>query len=199
MRRKLNRNQVQKIYLSKKSTTELSKKFNISKTQVRLIKRKKAYQTFLIDLQECPPYNRKINKDLVIRIYQDIVSRKTCQKKYGVTWNTIKRIKRRETYPQYTKDLKEPGDIIVWGLTEQQRREIYWYPDDIETTSNLYQVTPQTVRNIRKKYYPMPRDLTKVFKKVKIDLPLESLLIYYNRIRNNNGTKEKSSTQKERI
>ena len=83
-------------------------------------------------------------------------------RKYGVCWRSVKRIKDRITWKQYTQGLGPPGDIVVWGLTEQERREICWYPYNSEITAEKYGITTQTVRNIRRQYYPMPKDMSKI-------------------------------------
>jgi hypothetical protein len=171
MKRKLSSREVLEIYYSTKSIEKLAIKYKICKTQIRQIKNRVSYRDILdpIRTEAGENKNNKQNKftpELVRKIYVDIIDRKYCKKKYGVSWRSVKRIKSRITWKKYTGDLGLPGELVIWGLTEQQRREIFWYPEDTKSTAKKYKVTMQTVRNIRKQHYPMPRDMSKVSSKI---------------------------------
>lgn len=93
----------------------------------------------------------KIDVKKIQKIFKDEGDFAYFKKKYGVSRKQVIGIKYHWTYKEITKNLGKPGYIRRYGLTSQEIIDIRESNLDIAELSKKYNVTRQTIRNIKNK------------------------------------------------
>lgn len=154
---KLSKDNVLEIYFSEESPEYLSKKFSISAGQIFGIKRKVYYSSITEHILEMPGvYKGKkriripLTTDSIIDIFLKEETYSYFKEKYGASRIVVKNIKNRKSYKKVTENLKKPGCVKKYNLTNQDTVNIFHSSQSIKELSKIYGVHPETVRNIKK-------------------------------------------------
>ena len=149
---KLTKEQVLEIYYSIANTNELSKKYNVCKTQITEIKRKIYYKDITKDIKQLPgetisKIGRKrqiIPIDIIKNIYLESGTFGYFKEKYNIKNSIVKNIKERKTYSEYTQNLGQPGEII--------KNSFKFNDEEVKNFINLLDNTKESYHSLGKKF-----------------------------------------------
>lgn len=154
-RSKLTATQVLEIYYSCEKTSTLSDQYQIGTAQITSVKRKRSYKNILSDIKDPPGYHPSLRRiplsdETVIRIFRDSGPPIHFKERYGVSVSVVRRIKNRITYDRVTKNLKNPGQLVLHKLSPEDVFEIRnsKKSQDKELLEK-FKIHPETLRNIR--------------------------------------------------
>lgn len=151
---KITKDQVLEIYYSCDSTKDLSERFSISSPQILGIKRKRYHKNILKDIQEPPGFNhnarrKPLTDETVKEIFIFSGTIKQFKEKFDISITAVRNIKNRITYENITKNMENPGEIIIHKFTWDQVREIYISKESAKILAERYNVSTTTIYDIR--------------------------------------------------
>lgn len=154
MHQKLKERQVIEIYQSVKATKDIASDYKVSASTVVSIKNKSAYRAFTDNIETSPGQpvksTRKILTPKVVEeIYYFSGSADEIKEQFGCSVRVARNIKFGKTYQAVTETLGEAGEIKLYGLTWDDVCSIRSSNDTVTELSDEYNVTAETIRNIR--------------------------------------------------
>ena len=153
---KLSESQVIEIYHSTESPENLKEKFKVGTGQIFGIKRKIYYKDVtesIIDLPGVYKGKKKIRYVLqeaqIIDIFLKEETYEYFKKVHNASRQVVKNIKSRISYKKITENLKNPGCVKKYNLTNQDTVDIFYSKTSLKELANQYGVHIETIRNIK--------------------------------------------------
>lgn len=93
---------------------------------------------------------KKLNNDQIVGIFYDVGSLTYFKNTYDVDIRTVKNIKAQRSHKHITLKLKDPGQIIKYGLSPDDVEYIYISNLPYTELATKFKVHVETIRNIKK-------------------------------------------------
>lgn len=161
----LKESQVCEIYMSNKSSKELSNEYNVSAGTINSIKSRKSWQKVTAKLEKGETLlenqrNNMFSYSDIYEIYTANNTNKQLSKQYGCSESTIRSIRNGNSYGSITTDFKKGENLN--RLTEQQVRSIYLSNGTYKSISEYFNISISTVSSIKN-----GKNYTKITEKIR--------------------------------